>query len=149
MRPRSDILGVVLLMALGCAGQSETRYVLDPDQAAQYPTAYIAEVVAAAEGGDLVADGGEHVVIRSNFELRTDLGGWVVQTGEGHRLPLGVGRQLDPGEELRVHPACGSDTDRAVFACLETAVLPDDGGTVILLDAAGTEVARFAYGEPG
>ena len=33
----------------------------------------------------------------------------------------------------------------AVFVGLDEEVLDDDVGTVVLLDAAGTEVARFEY----
>ncbi|MEX2627247.1 MAG: hypothetical protein WD225_10225, partial [Ilumatobacteraceae bacterium] len=78
-----------------------------------------------------------------------DMGGWVIETGEGHRLPLGIGRQIDPEAQLRVHTACGEDTDEAVFACLDTEALPDDGGVVVLRDSAGGEVASFAYGDAG
>ncbi|MCY7363978.1 MAG: hypothetical protein LH469_01450 [Frankiaceae bacterium] len=44
-----------------------------------------------------------------------------------------------------MHSSCGEDSALAVFACLEQEALLDDHGTVVLLDAAGTEVARLAY----
>ncbi len=139
---------VLLAVLWGCGGSDgEIRHDRPADDAAAYPTAYIAAVVAAVDGDDLAVDGGEHVVVASNFDQRTDMGGWALEDADGTRLPLGIGRQLDPGGELRIHTGCGTETDDAVFACLDTEVLDDGGDTVRLLDAAGAEVDAFRYGE--
>lgn len=141
----------VALAVAGCggAGQAPTSFSLPSGQAEQYATAYVAEVVAAPEGDDLAEGAGEHVVIANNADIRIDMGGWTLQTGDGVRLPLGIGRQIDVGARLRVHSSCGQDGEQAVFACLEQEALDDERGLVALLDAAGTEVARLAYPDGG
>ncbi|MBS3940500.1 MAG: lamin tail domain-containing protein [Actinobacteria bacterium] len=137
----------VAVIAVGCGGGADGIYVLPDDQVQQYDTAYLAEVVAAPEEGDDLDEGaGEHVVIRNNWDHRTDMGGWYIETDDGVRLPLGIGRQIDPDAELRVHSSCGENTDEAVFVCLDDEALDDDGGVLVLRDSAGAEVARFAYG---
>jgi hypothetical protein len=134
-----------LLLVAGCGGPSGV-YDLDVAAVDQLPSAYIATVVADPEGDDLTPGAGEHVVLRNTLDIRNDLGGWWVEDADGNRLQVGIGTQIDPGEELRVHTACGEDTAEAVFNCLETEVLGDDGDVLVLRDAAGTEVHRFAYG---
>lgn len=145
MRRLVLVLAVVLA---ACGGAAAGTYELPASEADQYDTAYLAVVVADPEGDDLETGGGEHVVVRNNWDHRTDMGGWAIETGDGARLPLGIGRQIDPGAELRVHTACGDDSADAVFACLDAEALPDHGGVVTLLDSAGGEVAAFAYGDP-
>ena len=135
----------LVVAACGGSGPAEP-YELPASEAERYDTAFIAVVVADVEGDDLAPDAGEHVVIRTNWDHRTDMGGWAVEDADGNRLPLGIGRQLDPGTELALHTGCGQTTDTAVFACLDTEVWDDDGDVARLLDAGGTEVARFAYG---
>ncbi|HSK21982.1 MAG TPA: hypothetical protein VK906_02345 [Egicoccus sp.] len=143
------LLAVAVLGCGGAAGVDGT-FVLPDEQVAGHDTAYLAEVVAdPTEGDDLDEGAGEHVVIRSNFDHRTDMGGWYVETADGTRLPLGIGRQIDPDAELRVHTGCGEDTDDAVFACLDKEALDDAGGVLTLRDSAGGEVATFAYGDAG
>ena len=131
----------------GCSGGDTTpdgTFDLPSPQAKQYDTAYIAEVVADPPGDDIVEGGGEHVVIRNNADIRIDMGGWWVDVG-GQKLPLGIGRQIDVGAELAVYVGPGTTDDDAVFAGLDEPVLDDDGGEVILRDAAGDAVARFRY----
>lgn len=72
------------------------------------------------------------LAVRNGWEHRANLGGWWIQDADGNRLALGVGRQIDPGAELRVHTACSDDTDEAVFACLDEPVLHDDGDVLTL-----------------
>jgi hypothetical protein len=139
-----------LLVGCGAAAGADGTFVLPDDEVAAHDTAYLAEIVAdPAEGDDLDEGAGEHVVIRSNFDHRTDMGGWYIETADGVRLPLGIGRQLDPDAELRVHTGCGEDGDDAVFACLDVEALDDTGGVLTLRDSAGGEVASFAYGDAG
>lgn len=140
--------GAVAVLAAGCSNGASTpaTYELPSSEAEQYATAYIASVVADAPGDDLEPGAGEHVVVVNNWDLRADLGGWRVEDADGNRLPLGTGRQIEPGGELSVHTSCGEDTETEVFACLDTAVLDDDGDVVRLLDSSGAEVMRFAYG---
>lgn len=136
-----------LLLGCGSAAGGDGTFVLPDAEVEQHDTAYLAEVVADPEAAG--ADG-EQVVIRNNWDHRTDMGGWYVETDDGVRLPLGIGRQIDPDAELRVHTACGEDTDEAVFVCLDRDdVLPDGGGVLVLRDSAGGEVATFAYGDAG
>jgi predicted small lipoprotein YifL len=142
-------LALSAAVATACGGGREGPFELPTSEAAAYPTAYLAVVVADPAGDDLATGEGEHVVVRNNWDHRADLGGWWIEDADGHRLPLGVGRQLDPGAELEVHVACGDDGDEAVFACLDREVLDDDGEVLRLLDAGGGEVARFAYGTAG
>jgi hypothetical protein len=104
-----------------CGGPSGV-YDLDDEAVDQLPSAYIATVVADPEGDDLAPGAGEHVVLRNTLDIRNDLGGWWIEDADGNRLDVGIGTQIDPGEELRVHTACGEDTEQAVFNCLE------DGG---------------------
>ncbi len=145
---RRLVCGAVALAAVGCGGSSPAgTYELPAEQAEQYDTAYLAAVVAATDGDDLEEGAGEHVVVANNWDHRTDMGGWWIEDADGNRLPLGIGRQIDPNAELRVHTSCGEDTDEAVFACLDVEVLDDDGDVLRLLDSAGSEVARFAYGD--
>ena len=61
-------------------------------------------------------------------------------------LPVRVGRQIDVGAQLRVHTSFGEDSEQAVFVCLDGEALNDQSGTVMLFDAAGTEVAPLKYG---
>lgn len=145
---RAVLLAVVLVVAVACGDDGPATepgtYVLPGSQAEQYDTAYIAEVVADPPGDDLAEGAGEHVVIANNATIRIDMGGWWLDV-DGERLPLGIGRQIDVGTTLRVHPGPGETDDDAVFVGLDEEVLDDDGATVVLLDAAGTEVARFEY----
>ena len=149
MRTRALLVALFILVA-GCGDDAVPgTFTLPGDQVGEHATAYIATVVADPQGDDLAEGAGEHVVIRSNFDHRTDMGGWAVEDADGNRLPLGIGRQLDPGAELRLYSSCGQDTDEAVFACLDEPVLDDDGDVVRLLDSGGNEVMRFAYGTAG
>lgn len=133
--------------AAGCFRGPTEPYLLPASEAERYPTAYIAVVAADADGDDLERGAGEYLIIRNNSDHRTDMGGWYVTDADDDRLPLGVGRQIDPGAELRLHTACGDDTDEAVFACRDEEVLDDGGDTLTLRDSAGSEVAVFAYGD--
>lgn len=130
----------VALVAVGGCGGASVVHELPEVEAAGYATAYISQVVAADPDG-------EHVVISTNWDQRTDMGGWALQDADGNRLPLGIGRQLDPGATLQVYSGCGTDGDTAVYACLDDDVLDDDGDTIRLLDSAGGEVASFPYGD--
>lgn len=139
----------LLSVVAGCGsgdGSPTGSYELPADEAESYDTAYIAVVVADPPGDDLAEGAGEHFVIRTNAEIRIDMGGWWIEVG-AERLPLGIGRQIDVGAELAVHPGGGETTDDAVFVGLEHEVLDDDGGEAILRDSAGTEVSRFSYGD--
>lgn len=142
------VAAATALAVAGCGEDSASLAVfeLPRSEASDYPTAYVAAVAAAPEGDDLAVDGGEHVVIANNADIRIDMGGWWIEA-DGERLPLGIGRQIDVGTELRVHPGPGETDDEAVFVGLDQEVLDDDDGVVILRDAAGTEVARFEYGD--
>lgn len=135
------------VVAAGCGSDTEDGiYTLPGSEAGEYPTAYIDTIVADPPGDDLAEDGGEHLVIANNAEIRIDMGGWWIDVG-GTRLPLGIGRQIDVAATLAVHPGPGETSDDAVFVGLDRAVLDDDGGRAVLRDAAGSEVARFAYGD--
>lgn len=137
---------MLALATVGCSGQAHDRYELPGSEISQYGTAYISAVVASAPDGDLKQGAGEYVVVRTNWSQRTDLGGWSVEDAEENRLQLGIGTQVDPGNEIHVHPACGETTPSAVFNCLDREVLDDDGDVLRLLDSGGAEVATFAYG---
>ena len=139
---------VLALTACGDDGAPDGTYRLPASEADEYPTAYVDTVVADPDGDDLAEGGGEHVVIANNATIRIDMGGWWLDVG-GERLPLGIGRQIDVGTELRVHPGRGETNDEAVFVGLDEEVLDDDGGVVMLRDAAGSEVATFRYGNSG
>lgn len=136
------------LAACGDAGAPAGTYELSCSEADGYPTAYVETVVADPEGDDLAEGAGEHVVIANNATIRIDMGGWWLDV-DGERLPLGIGRQIDVGTKLRVHPGPGETTEEAVFVGLDQEVLDDDGGVVVLRDAAGSEVATFRYGTAG
>lgn len=139
---------VVALTACGDDGPPAGTYELPSSEANEYPTAYVETVVADPEGDDLAEGGGEHVVIANNATIRIDMGGWWLEVDD-ERLPLGIGRQIDVGTKLRVHPGSGETTEEAVFVGLDQEVLDDDGGVVVLRDAAGSEVATFRYGTAG
>jgi hypothetical protein len=115
-----------------------TRLWVDTSLSALLRSAYIATVVADPEGDDLAPGAGEHVVLRNSLDVRNDLG--------GGGLRMGTATDCRSASGTRVHTACGEDTAEAVFNCLETEVLGDDGDVLVLRDAAGTEVHRFAYG---
>jgi hypothetical protein len=138
--------GTIVLAACGDDSVARGVFELPSSTASKYPTAYIAEVVADPAGDDLAEGAGEHLVIRNNATIRVDMGGWWIDAN-GEQLPLGIGRQIDVGTELRVHPGPGSTDDDAVFVGLDDEVLKDDGGVVVLRDAAGSEVATFEYGD--
>lgn len=142
------VAAVVALTACGDGGASTSAYELSPSAADEYPTAYVDAVVADPEGDDLAEGAGEHIVIANNATIRIDMGGWWLDVGD-ERLPLGIGRQIDVGTKLRVHPGPGETTEEAVFVGLDQEVLDDDGGVVVLRDAAGSEVASFRYGTAG
>lgn len=150
---RSIALVLAGVLVAGCgdddeAGEpAEGTYELPSDEAEEYPTAYITRVVADAPGDDLEEGAGEHVVIANNATIRIDMGGWWLEV-DGERLPLGIGRQIDVGTELRVHTGPGETDEEAVFVGLDEEVLVDAGATVVLRDAAGTEVATFEYPPP-
>lgn len=84
------------------------------------------------------------MVIANNATIRIDMGGWSLEV-DGERLPLGIGRQIDVGTELRVHPGPGTTDEDAVFVGLDEEVLDDVSGRVVLLDAVGSEVADMRY----
>lgn len=139
---RLRLLVVAAVVLVGCGGGGDGRYVLPAGEAERYETAYIAEVVPAGTAAD-----GEHLVVHNRHEIvRADLGGWAIEDTEGNRLRIPFSRQIDPGDELTVYTGTGEDGDDAIYAGLEGDVLGDDGDTVVLLDAAGSEVARFEYG---
>lgn len=151
IRRLARALAVLAVAGCGASGEPSGRpgtYELPAEEVEQYPTAYIAQIVADPPGDDLAEDAGEHVVIANNAEIRIDMGGWWLEVGDA-RLPLGIGRQIDVGTELRVHPGPGTTGDDAVFVGLDEEVLDDSGGTVRLLDSAGTEVATFRYPPTG
>ena len=142
---RSTAVVISLVLALGaCSGGAEDgRYTLPQSEAEQYETAYIAEVVPAG-----TAEDGEHLVLHNRHEIvRADLGGWAIEDADGNRLRIPFSRQIDPGERLTVRTGRGEDGDDVIHAGLEGDILGDDGDTLVLLDAAGKEVARFSYGD--
>jgi glycerophosphoryl diester phosphodiesterase len=143
VRRASLVLGLFLVAS--CGGPSGV-YDLDVEAVDQLRSACIATVVADPEGDDLAPGAGEHVVLREHLDIRNDLGGWWIEDADGNRLNVGIGTQIDPGDELRVHTGCGETTEQAVFNCLEEEVLGDEGDVLTLRDAAGAEVHRFAYG---
>ena len=118
-----------------------------PSRRSSYQTAYVAEVVADPPGDDLAPGGGEYVLLKNNWDHRTDMGGWSVEDADGNRLPLGIGRQLDPHGSLRVYTGPGDDSDSAIHEGLDHEVWGNDGDVARLLDAGGKEVARLAYGD--
>jgi micrococcal nuclease len=138
---------VAVAVVAGCT--SATPGVFEPEAVDEGATAYIARVVADPEGDDLAEGAGEHVVISHDLEIRNDLGGWWIENADGQRLNLGIGTQIDPGESLQVHTGCGEPDGTAVFNCLDEEVLGDAGDVLVLRDAAGAEVDRFAYGDAG
>ena len=142
------VAAATALAVAGCGedAASSAVFELPSSEASDYPTAYVSAVAADPEGDDLTVDGGEHIVIANNADIRIDMGGWWIDV-DGERLPLGIGRQIDVGTELRVHPGPGETDEEAVFVGLDEEVLDDDAGVVVLRDAAGTEVARFEYGD--
>lgn len=150
MRRWAVVLVMVTLLFVGCdhdgseAGDDGT-FELAADETEEHSTAYIAVVVADPPGDDLATGAGEHLVLRNNATIRIDMGGWWVEAN-GQRLPLGIGRQIDVGTELRLHPGPGETDDDAVFLGLDEEALDGDGGVVVLRDALGGEVMRFRYG---
>lgn len=78
--------------------------------------------------------------------VRADLGMWSVVDADGNRLRIPPSVQIDPGGELGVYSSCRKNTNDAIFVCLDSEVLDDDGDVLVLLDAGGREFARFAYG---
>lgn len=139
------VVATVSLLS-GCSG-GQDPLALPESEAEQYPTAYLSRVEPAPKGGDLAEGGGEFVVVEQNADIRIDMGGWYIEDDDGNRLPLGIGRQIDVGSELRVYSSCGESTDEAVFACSDVEVLDDGGDVLTLRDSAGGEVAVFAYGD--
>jgi hypothetical protein len=139
---------VATLTACGDNGAPTGTYELSSSEADEYPTAYVRVVVADPEGDDLAEGAGEHVVIANNAAIRIDMGGWWIDV-DGTRLPLGIGRQIDVGTTLRVHPGPGETTEEAVFVGLDQEVIDDERGVVVLRDAAGSKVATFRYGAAG
>lgn len=141
-----SVLAVGLVVVSGCGSEAapEGEHHVSGSEAAEHDTAYIAVVVYDPPGDDLAEGGGEHVVIRNNADIRIDMGGWWVEASGGRRLPLGIGRQIDPDAELRVHTGSGTDGDDVVFAGLEEEAL-GDAGRVVLRDAAGAEVMEVRY----
>lgn len=133
------------LLLAGCAAGDDALR-LPEAEAQQYPTAYMSRVEPSPEGDDLAEGAGEFVVIEQNAEIRVDMGGWYIEDADDNRLNLGIGRQIDPGAQLRVYSSCGESTDEAVFACAGVEVLDDEGDVLTLRDSAGGEVAEFAYG---
>jgi hypothetical protein len=140
------VIGVCLGGFSACAADTDP-FTVPESEAEQYSTAYLSRVVPAPEGDDLAEGGGEFVVIEQNADIRVDMGGWYIEDSDGNRLSLGIGRQIDPGAELRVHSSCGESTEAAVYACAETEVLDDEGDVLTLRDSAGGDVATFAYGD--
>lgn len=150
---RHGVACVALLLVLGAGCGDDDAPAAEPgtyriadDEAEQHETAYVAAVVADPPGDDLAEGAGEHVVIANNADIRIDMGGWWLDVGS-QRLDLGIGRQIDPGAELRVHPGPGTTDDDAVFLDLGAEVLHDERGVVVLRDAAGDAVARFRYSD--
>ncbi|MFA9446073.1 lamin tail domain-containing protein [Egicoccus sp. AB-alg6-2] len=144
---RRTVVAAAMVAAACSGGGASGTFDLPDADTARTGSAYIARVVADAEGDDLAEGAGEHVVLRHDLDIRNDLGGWWLEDAQGNRLNVGIGTQIDPGAELRVHTACGENSDEAVFNCLDTEVLDDDGDVLVLRDAAGAEVHRFAYGD--
>lgn len=144
--PRCGAAVLAFMAVAGCGGEDlpAGTYRLPNARAKEYPTAYIARVVADPPGDDLADGAGEHVVIRNNADIRIDMGDWGVVIN-GQRLSLGTGRQIDPDGEVRLHVGAGEDTRYTVFADHPRELLGDDG-LVILEDAGRNEVARFRYG---
>jgi hypothetical protein len=142
------VTALIPLTACGDVTPAAGTYELSSSEAEEYPTAYVDAVVADPEGDDLAEGAGEHVVIANNATIRIDMGGWWLEVGD-ELLPLGIGRQIDVGRQLRVHPGPGETNDDAVFVGLAEEVLDDDGGVIVLRDAAGSEVATFRYGTAG
>ncbi|MGH3441959.1 MAG: lamin tail domain-containing protein [Nitriliruptorales bacterium] len=147
MRRRLSQLPLCAAMLAGSCGSPGTpgTHTLPADEAAQYLTAYIAVVVADPPGDDLEPGGGEHVVVRNNWDHRADLGGWAIEDRDGNRLPIPFSVQIDPDAELRFFTGNGEDTDADFFAGLDHEVLDDDGDTLRLLDSSDKEVAAMTY----
>jgi hypothetical protein len=86
----------------GCGSGAAQPYELPSEKAIRYSTAYIAVVVADPPGEDLERGAGEHVVLRTNWDHRTDMGSWSVVDTDGNRLLVGIGTQIDPDAEVRL-----------------------------------------------
>lgn len=108
---------VAAVVLAGCSSTDADGLSLPESEAEQYPTAYLSRVEPAPEGDDLAEGAGEFLVIEQNADIRLDMGGWFIEDADGNQLNLGIGRQIDPGAELRVFTSCGDSTNEAVFAC--------------------------------
>jgi hypothetical protein len=139
--------GLLVTGLLAACSSGGGDLVLPESDAQTYTTAYMSRVEPAPEGDDVAEGSGEYVLIEQNADIRVDMGGWYIEDGDGNRLNLGIGRQIDPGAQLRVYSSCGESTEEAVFACSGAEVLDDDGDVLTLRDSAGGEVAVFAYGD--
>ncbi|GAB2739145.1 lamin tail domain-containing protein [Nocardioides pakistanensis] len=147
VRTAATVSLVLAGLAAGCSDDLSDELSLSGTEAEAYATAYLSQVEPAPEGDDLADGAGEYVVIEQNADIRVDMGGWYIEDADGNRLSLGIGRQIDPGAELRVYSSCGESSDEAVFVCADQEVLDDEGDVLTLRDSAGGEVATFTYGE--
>jgi micrococcal nuclease len=104
---------------------------------------FIAGVHSNAAGDDRVNLNDEYITLENGGANTIALTGWRIQDSDGFTFTLPE-FSLDPGSKLVLHTGTGTDTRTDLFMGSPDPVLNNDGDTVTLYDAGGTEVSRFA-----
>ena len=135
-----------VLTLLSCGGDDgPTSFTRSDDDLEGHQGVYVAEVLPAPDGSDVADGAGEYVVLRSTLDIRDDVGFWGIEVGdEVLRLPPST--VIPKGGELRVYSGPGRDSETEIHGGRTEELLPDETGTVRVLDAGGGEADRFRYG---
>ncbi|HON81240.1 MAG TPA: thermonuclease family protein [Methanoregulaceae archaeon] len=105
---------------------------------------FIAAVHYDAAGDDRFNLNDEYITLGNEAGYPITLTGWQVRDSDGFCYILPETALL-PGGRLVLHTGPGTDSGTEIFMGSPTPVLNNDGDTVTVHDAAGTEISRFAW----
>jgi hypothetical protein len=124
---------------------AERRGVWELLEERKKPVHFFIGVHADAKGKERSNLNDEYVIIGNVDGGEYDLGGHLVVDEANHDFQIPPEVRLSPGESIVVRTGGGQNTEDTFYQNRGSSIWNNDGDTVYLVDAEGSEVARLTY----
>ena len=98
-----------------------------------------------AEGSDDLNKNDEYIVFENTGDGTLELTDWTVRDRDGHVYTFPDGFMLGVGDQVTLHSGNGTDTDTHLYWDADSEVWDNDGDTVIIKNATGTNETVLIY----